>query len=708
MSITGNIIYRRDSAGKVEAPDGALLMADGARAVDSGLTVDEIAGQSARIETLENTPYEIEIFAVVGTRTGSVAVPAGAVIAREQYSWGQDCIIVTVDAEGQPQAEAAENVAGDIVTGVLGADGSYTLSDDPAFYPVAVVYQIRTTGAFLNQVPLDAVLGLDPVRIVDTVDSDRPDLAASANSVRVAHAAAVTAQGDIDSHSGQGDDAHGGIVASTDPRLSNARTPTNHAASHAAGQGDAITPVAIGAAAAGHNHDAAYDTKGAAAGVQSNLTAHTEQTTAAHGGIVASNDPRLSNARNPTLHAASHGSGGGDPVTPAAIGAVANNDPRLSDARAPTVHSHIITDLPSILGKLGETADGRPLWNGMYWPTGRFNSSDPVNLVLANSEVSGGDWRYVDNGFNEIDPPSKEFFDNHPVWGQIEDVIIDEQHMVRIPNAFCAVQPVPTGLFAGKPVWRLSATEQLGLTRHSAFWWGGNPLNQFWFGKYAASLSGGKLQSLPGVMPAVSRTIVQFSADAEARNVGGVTGFMQNSYHQNSAIQFLYLLENATMDSQAKTGRGRVDTSSAALVDAPDVAQAAYRGIIGLWGNVWRWAVGMQIEAGRVWVWGSNQQLIDTGHTIPNLAAAWRYPKTFATGAGTGFDLGHGFLAAANQAALAGATCQDGHYFTTGTARVLLLGGPWAYGSLPGLWCALGSIDATYAHSLFGSRLAKV
>ena len=44
----------------------------------------------------------------------------------------------------------------------------------------------------------------------------------------------------------------------TDPRLTNARTPTAHKTSHATGGGDAITPADIGAATAAHNHDGTY------------------------------------------------------------------------------------------------------------------------------------------------------------------------------------------------------------------------------------------------------------------------------------------------------------------------------------------------------------------------------------------------------------------------------------------------------------------
>jgi hypothetical protein len=50
----------------------------------------------------------------------------------------------------------------------------------------------------------------------------------------------------------------GALVLTSDTRMTNARTPTAHKASHSTGGSDALTAANIGAAAAGHNHDGTY------------------------------------------------------------------------------------------------------------------------------------------------------------------------------------------------------------------------------------------------------------------------------------------------------------------------------------------------------------------------------------------------------------------------------------------------------------------
>ena len=51
------------------------------------------------------------------------------------------------------------------------------------------------------------------------------------------------------------------------------------------------------------------------------LDAHIDLTTAAHGGIVANTDPRLTDQRHPLGHNATHGANSNDPITPELVGA---------------------------------------------------------------------------------------------------------------------------------------------------------------------------------------------------------------------------------------------------------------------------------------------------------------------------------------------------------------------------------------------------
>lgn len=73
--------------------------------------------------------------------------------------------------------------------------------------------------------------------------------------------------------------ATAGKLSTTDASVTNARTPTSHATSHASGGSDALAPAAIGA-----------DVAGAAAGVQTNLTAEAATARAAEAGKVAKSD----------------------------------------------------------------------------------------------------------------------------------------------------------------------------------------------------------------------------------------------------------------------------------------------------------------------------------------------------------------------------------------------------------------------------------
>lgn len=324
-----------------------------------------------------------------------------------------------------------------------------------------------------------------------------------------------------------------------------------------------------------------------------------------------------------------------------------------------------------------------------------------VALVKAGK---GYEWQRIDANGNKADNPGKAFFDAHPVFGQIKDVQIDGQHMVVVPRFYVKRARLATGPYAGSQAWFISETEQPGFAPHSAFKTAGQPDKGFYVGKYQASLCDKKLASLPDTVPAVGLSLNKFHACAVSRNdTVGEDGWMQWIAYQLAAIQWLYLIENASMDSISTTGRGRIDESSKAKVDASDVTQASYRGITGLWGNVWQWLGGLKLVDGVVHVAdpANPRAWINTGHTPP-------YDEYYATEFAEGEHIGDLFIASKSVDYQSQAATPSIHYYRESTGEFFsLVGGYWYYASSAGLWCLDLGTPASVSGTAVGARLAK-
>lgn len=170
----------------------------------------------------------------------------------------------------------------------------------------------------------------------DTTISQLPSSSAAANAVVAADSAdgsvtnkvtlasiAALGGGAPASHaashaSGGGDPitpASIGAVATSDGRLTDSRVPTSHAASHGSAGSDPITPAAIGAAASSHTHLLASVTDAGTAASR-NAPASGNATSAQ---VVLGSDTRLADSRTPTSHAASHRSTGADAIAPVVL-----------------------------------------------------------------------------------------------------------------------------------------------------------------------------------------------------------------------------------------------------------------------------------------------------------------------------------------------------------------------------------------------------
>lgn len=119
-------------------------------------------------------------------------------------------------------------------------------------------------------------------------------------------------------------------AAGTDSRLSDARSPTTHASTHASAGSDPVTPGAIGADPAGTAAAAvAAIPSGAAAGTPSLRALGSTGTTAAAG-----NDARLSDARTPITHGGNHAPGGSDPAITAVAATIGSDQTNATTTMA--------------------------------------------------------------------------------------------------------------------------------------------------------------------------------------------------------------------------------------------------------------------------------------------------------------------------------------------------------------------------------------
>jgi hypothetical protein len=355
------------------------------------------------------------------------------------------------------------------------------------------------------------------------------------------------------------------------------------------------------------------------------------------------------------------------------------------------------------------TALGWSEWSAEISFTTKDLFANIVGIALVTSGGGGGTWARVDeDGNNKTTDAS--FFNGHPVYGGITDAVIDSQDMVKIPKFYYRVAAAPTGSDrAGKKCWWISDQPADGFVLHPAFMDGGVEIPYFYVGKYQGSNdSGTKLGSVSGVAPLVSIDFPTMQSRASARNAGGVSGFGLWSIYQLSAIQMLALIETGGADMQSLIGRGRVDTSSAANVDATDVAQATWRGIVGLWGNVWQMVDGLKTNTSnqlQVWDRQGNKTWVPTGVTVSSSGWVVSVLET----AGATFDFRDLFVASAVDGTEGNSTFAD-YFWSTGAGSeyVAYHGGDWDNGSHAGLFILHLHDVASRSSTSIGGRLAKV
>ena len=249
--------------------------------------------------------------------------------------------------------------------------------------------------------------------------------------------------------------------------------------------------------------------------------------------------------------------------------------------------------------------------------------------------------------------------------------------------------------------------------RHSAMAGSPNGRSKIYVGAYTCNSA---YRSISGNASVVSITRATMRTQCKARG----TGYYLMDYAAFWTIALLYLVEVANWDSQRAIGQGVSSGSSqintgdtdtvpwhtGSPVPADTRRGVKYRGMENLWGNIWQWTDGFNLNNPTIYV--NTDPATYADDTAANyIALGYNQVATASASyiSALGFD--GNFPWAQAPIAVAGA---DGTYISdqawTSTGwRVLELGGPWGSGSGGGLFAFSSYAASSLAGTSSGGRL---
>ena len=363
----------------------------------------------------------------------------------------------------------------------------------------------------------------------------------------------------------------------------------------------------------------------------------------------------------------------------------------------------------------------RAKWRGTLFDAGSFGawqefttlSAQVLRVCQPADGAVGQSWQRIDVAGDAL--PVSPVFTTHPVYAGITENVIDGQRMIRFPKCFVSRETLSKGVFVGKDARGVSDIALPGYELHPAFLAkdGVTALDELWIGKYQASADGStKAASKPGVSPLVSIDFPTMQTRCTARNTGGVAGFHLWNVHEWSLVQLLMLIEYAGTDMQTLVGRGHVDNTPSGVqaVDHTNVLQASWRGLTGIWGNIYQMCDGfrggqntgvMRLNMGK----GFQDTTISACNTSFN-------PNKMLDVSGENWSARHLFIGdyASKAASTDTAAYPDTQWLYANDSnyeKVLYVGGYCSYAASAGLFFANVYYDPASSSSYIGGRLAK-
>ncbi|MBS6062729.1 MAG: hypothetical protein KH972_02540 [Peptostreptococcaceae bacterium] len=224
-------------------------------------------------------------------------------------------------------------------------------------------------------------------------------------------------------------------------------------------------------------------------------------------------------------------------------------------------------------------------------------------------------------------------------------------------------------------------------------------------------------KSVRNASPTVNQTRATMRNNAKNKGTGwGIIDLVTES-----AIQILFLVEFATNNSQAAIGRGYCDNNSSALssgtcdnvsgltgrpAGTDGKVDVVYRGIEGIWGNIYEWVDGINVKDGEYYIClDQSRYADDTSSNYHKLGYRGLTNNSWITAEGMDNNYSWAMLPTAGSGGSESTYYADYVYDSTGGWRGGCRSGFWNSGSVCGLFLALLYYSSSITYSYFGSRL---
>ena len=355
-------------------------------------------------------------------------------------------------------------------------------------------------------------------------------------------------------------------------------------------------------------------------------------------------------------------------------------------------------------------------------------------------------------------------FDQHPIYSQMGGWVCDENTaelkykldkldwskkadgspsnldgtdgdvMVKVPAFFIKVTRMPNG----KPKFEIDDTipdefgsnGKPGFFVHPAFKMNNGKVRPYFlWGAYKGFEKNGKLRSVSGVLPTVSKTKGSFQ---DLARQGRTTDFGIVGVYEKWAILLLFYAEFGTLDCQEACGRGIVDmTWEEGLTTNPDIRKTGssnslgdrsgyvdsgngngkssirYRGIEDLWGNVYEFLSGIMVTD-KGWHYTNEHSIMDTICSMKLYAKdlTSKVPNGYITDMEYPNGLEWTFIPKFAGGSESTYYCDYFASHNSGEENIVLDGGHWNSASDAGLACWICDANTSYSRSHIGARLS--